>query len=130
MYGRIGTKIDLPFGSNVLKSLASGVATNVAASVVGIIVLSTALSFIPGLGNLGASLIMGATCYALTLASGYIYLKIMTKLFKKGVDLSTVSEQELKDMAAAAAKESDVQDIIKEAKADFHAKKKQGEFKQ
>ena len=80
MYGRIGTKIDLPFGSNVLKSLASGVATNVAASVVGIIVLSTALSFIPGLGNLGASLIMGATCYALTLASGYIYLKIMKLL--------------------------------------------------
>ena len=129
MYARIGKKIGLPLGKNVLKSLAAGVATNLAAAVVGAIALSTALSFIPGLGSIGASVIMGATCYALTLASGYVYLKIMTKLFKKGIDLSTVSEQELKDMAASAAKESDVREFIKEAKADFREKKKQGEFK-
>jgi hypothetical protein len=35
MYGRIGAKIELPFGQNVLKSLASGAATNVAGGVVG-----------------------------------------------------------------------------------------------
>ena len=128
MYARIGKKIGLPFGNNVLKSLAAGVATNLAAAVVGAIALSTALSFIPGLGSIGASVIMGATCYALTLASGYVYLKIMTKLFRKGIDPSTISEQELKDMAASAAKESDVREVIKEAKEDFRAKKKQGEF--
>lgn len=128
MYGRIGSKIGLPFGQNVLKTLASGAATNLAGSVVGIVALSTVLSFVPGLGNIGASVIMGATCYAISLASGYVYLKIMAKLFAKGVDLSTISEQELKDLVAAAAKDSDVREIIKGAKADFHSKKKQGEF--
>jgi uncharacterized protein (DUF697 family) len=128
MYGRIGSKIGLPFGKNVLKSLASGVATNLAASVAGVIAVSTALSFIPGLGSVGASVIMGATCYALTLASGYIYLKIMTVLFSKGVDLSKVSEEELKGLAASAAKDADVRDVIREAKAEFRVKKKQGEF--
>jgi uncharacterized protein (DUF697 family) len=129
MYGRIGEKIGLPFGSNVLKSLASGVATNLASAIVGTIVLSTALSLIPGLGSIGASVIGGATCYALTLASGYIYLKIMTKIFQGRVNLSTVSEEDLKEMAASAAKESDVQEVIKSAKADFHTRKQKGEFK-
>lgn len=128
MYGRIGSKLGLPFGKNVLKSLASGVATNLAANVVGAIAVSTALSLIPGIGSVGADLIMGATCYALTLAAGYVYLKIMTKLFKEGVDLSTVTEQDLKDMAASAAKEGDIREIVKEAKTDFRNKKKQGEF--
>ena len=128
MYSRIGAKIGLPFGKNVLKSLASGAATNVAAYVVGTTVISTALSFIPGLGSIAASVIMGATSYAVTLASGYVYLKIMTHLFSKGVDFSTISEQELKDMAASAAKDSDVREVIKEAKADFHNKRKQEAF--
>lgn len=114
--------------SYVLKSLASGVATNLAANVVGAIAVSTALSLIPGIGSVGADLIMGATCYALTLAAGYVYLKIMTELFKKRVDLSTVTEQDLKDMAASAAEEGDIREIVKEAKTDFRNKKKQGEF--
>jgi len=128
MYGRIGAKIGVPFGKNVLKSVASGVATNLASAVVGLLVVSSALSLVPGIGSVGASVILGATCYALTLASGYVYLKIMTKLFAKGVDLSTVSEQDLKDMAASAARDSDVGDVIKEAKADFRRQKKQGAF--
>jgi uncharacterized protein (DUF697 family) len=128
MYGRIGSKIGLPFGTNLLKSLASGVATNLATGVAGAIVISTLISFIPGLGSVGASVIMGATCYALTLTAGYIYLKILTKLFKAKVDLTNITEQELKDMAESAAKEDDVSEVIKEAKADFKTKKKQGEF--
>lgn len=128
MYSRIGAKLGLPFRKNVLKSLASGVATNLAAAVAGVIAMSTLLTFFPGLGNVAATVIMGATCYALTLASGYIYLKIMTKLFSNGVDLTKVSEKELKELAASAAKDADVQDVIKEAKVEFRARKKQGEF--
>lgn len=128
MYGRIGSKIGLPFSKNVLKSLASGVATNLAAYVVGGIALSTAFSFVPGLGSVGASIVVGAVCYALTLASGYVYLKIMTNLFKKGIDLSSVTEQQLKEMAAAVAKESDVRQVLKAAKEDFQKRKKKGEF--
>lgn len=129
MYGRIGKKIGLPFGNNVLKSLASGVATNLAVYVVGAVALSTAFSLFPALGNIGSSVIMGAACYALTLASGYVYLKIMTKLFSGKVDFSTVSEQELKDMAYSMSQGSDIKQVIKEAKSDFRKKRKKGEFK-
>lgn len=128
MYGRIGDKLGLPFGSNVLKTLASGIATNLAAAFFGSLVLSTAFSFIPGLGSVGASVIMGATCYALTLGSGFVYLKIMTNLFESGIDPSTVSEENLKDMAAVAAKDGDIEDFFKHAKAEFKSKKKKGEF--
>lgn len=128
MYARIGKKIDLPFGKNILKSLATGAATNLVVGVVTAVAVSTVLSFMPVLGSVGASVIMGATCYALTIASGYVYLKITKNLFRKGIDLSTVSEQDLNNMLVSATKESDIREVIKEAKADFHIKKKRGEF--
>ncbi len=115
MYGRIGVEINLPISKNILKSLASGVATNIASYVVGAIALSTVFSFVPGLNFFGASVIMGATCYALTLASGYVYLKIMTQLFNKGIDPTTLSEEELNNVAKTVANDSDVQDVIKRA---------------
>lgn len=128
MYGRIGSEIGLTFSKNVLKSLASGVATNVASYVVGMIALSTAFSFVPGLGNIGASVIMGGTSYALTLASGYVYLKIMTQLFSKGIDPTTLSEKELKNIAKNVASDSDVKDVIRNAKEEFKSKEEKGEF--
>jgi hypothetical protein len=113
MYARIGTEIDLPISKNILKTLASGVATNIASSVVGTIALSTLFSLIPGIGSIGAVVIMGGTCYAMTLASGYVYLKIMTKLFTKGIDPTTVSEQELKNIAKTVVSDRDVKEVIK-----------------
>jgi hypothetical protein len=129
MYARIGTEINLPISQNILKTVASGVATNIASYVVGMIALSSVFSIVPGIGNMGASILMGGTCYALTLASGYVYLKIMTQLFSQGIDPTTLSEQELKDIAKTVASGSDVKDVIKEAKEEFKSKKEKGEFK-
>ena len=127
MYGRIGEKIDVPFSSNVLQSLASGVATNLAAYVVTATVVSTALSLVP-VGNIGASVIMGGTCYAVTLASGFVYLKIMTNLFRKGIDPTTLSAAELQEIAKSVAKGNDVKEVIRKAKEQFKSKQSQGEF--
>jgi hypothetical protein len=128
MYARIGTEIDLPISKNILKTLASGVATNIASYVVGAIALSTILTTIPGIGSIGAVMIMGGTCYAMTLASGYVYLKIMTKLFNKGIDPTTLSEQELKNIAKTVVSDRDIKDVIKGAKEEFKSKQEQGEF--
>ncbi len=122
MYARIGTQIDLPFSSNVLKTLASGMATNLASYAVTAVVVSSALSFIPGLGSVGASVIMGGTSYAVTLASGYIFLKMMTMLFQKGIDPSALSEAELGNIAKDVARNTDVKDVIRQAKKDFKSK--------
>lgn len=83
MYSRIGTEINLPISKNIVKTLVSGAVTNVSASVIGAFVLSTAISFIPGLNLFATTVIMGVTCYGLTLSSGYVYLKVMTRFFNK-----------------------------------------------
>ena len=122
MYAKIGSEINLPMSENILKTLASGAATNLASGMAASWVMSSVFSFFPGIGSIGASVIMGGTCYALTLASGYIYLKIMTALFSNGVDPTKVSEQELNNMAKDAANDSDVKDVMNAAKQAYKPK--------
>lgn len=79
MYVRINKKIGLPFGENVVKSIGSGVATNLA----GYITMSaagSALKWIPGIGTIGGAVVMSASLYAITMASGWVYLKALCKL--------------------------------------------------
>jgi uncharacterized protein (DUF697 family) len=83
MYLAINKKVGLSLQDNIVKTIASGILTNLAAAIVGSIVLSTVLSFIPGLGNISASIIMGGVCYAITLVSGIVYIKILTNIFER-----------------------------------------------
>ncbi|MDO5074691.1 MAG: hypothetical protein Q4D66_02245 [Bacteroidales bacterium] len=79
MYLRINSKLGLPFAENVIKSVGSGVATNLAGYAVGMGVAS-ALKFIPVIGSIGGGIVMSATLYALTMASGYVYLQALLYL--------------------------------------------------
>ena len=116
MYGRINSKIGLTFSKNILKTLASGIATNLAGYLVGSLVLNAVFSFIPGLGNIAASAIAGGVCYALTLASGIVYLKILTNIFSAGVDPTSVDIDTLKKMANDIASDINMKEIYEEAK--------------
>lgn len=122
MYAKIGSEINLPMSENILKTLASGVATNLASGMVASVFLSSVFSIVPGIGSIGASAIMGTTCYGLTLASGYVYLKIMTALFSSGVDPTKMSEQELNNVAKKVANDSDVKDVMNKAKQAYKSK--------
>ncbi len=122
MYAKIGSEINLPMSENILKTLGSGVATNLASSMAASFVMSSVFSFFPGIGSIGASVVMGGTCYALTLGSGFVYLKIMTELFSSGVDPTKMSEQQLNDMAKKVANDSDVKDVMNKAKQAYKAK--------
>jgi uncharacterized protein (DUF697 family) len=119
MYGRINAKIGLPLTENIVKSLATGVATNLAAGFVGALVLGTVLSIFPGIGSLAAATIAGGTGYALTLASGYVYLKLLTKLFLSGVDPTKMDERSMKEAASNVAASENMKDVISSAKADY-----------
>ena len=116
MYGRINSKIGLTFSKSILKTLASGIATNLAGYLVGSLVLNAVFSFIPGLGNIAASAIAGGVCYALTLASGIVYLKILTNIFSAGVDPTSVDIDTLKNMAKDIASDINMKEIYEEAK--------------
>jgi uncharacterized protein (DUF697 family) len=119
MYGRINSKIGLPLADNLIKSLATGAVTNLAAGFVGSLFLQTTLTLIPGVGNVGASVIAGTTGYALTLGSGYLYLKVLTNLFASGKDPSKMDADSLGRAAGEAAKSKDVKDVMKNAKSDY-----------
>lgn len=127
MYGRINGKIGLSITDNLLKTLSSGVATNLAAYVVGGLVMSAVFSMIPGIGSVGASLVAGATAYALTLASGYVYLRLLTDLFKSGRDPSTMDADALKRAADSVVATENIKAVIDEAKTSYTAAKKAGE---
>jgi uncharacterized protein (DUF697 family) len=128
MYGKINGKINLPLSENIVKSVASGVATNLAGYAIGSIAISTAFSFLPGLGNIGASVIAGGVCYALTLASGFVYLKILTNVFKAGNDPTTITADKIKKVAKDVVENEDIKAVMKEAKAAYKTAKERGEL--
>ena len=82
----------------------------------GTLVLNAVFSFIPGLGNIAASAIAGGVCYALTLASGIVYLKILTNIFSAGVDPTSVDIDTLKTMANDIASDINMKEIYEAAK--------------
>ena len=91
MYARINNKLGLPFGENVMKSIGSGVATNLA-SYVAMSGVASALKFIPGIGSLGGAVLMSASLYGVTLASGWVYLQALCTLAEKKGSLFSVSD--------------------------------------
>ncbi|MFC1238752.1 hypothetical protein ACFGOO_04890 [Treponema vincentii] len=116
MYGRINSKIGLTFSKSILKTLASGIATNLAGALVSTLVVNAVFSFFPGLGSGVAAVIAGGVCYALTLASGIVYLKILTNIFSAGVDPTSVDIDTLKNMAKDIAGDINMKEIYEEAK--------------
>ncbi|NDV66342.1 zinc ribbon domain-containing protein [Bacteroides sp. 224] len=128
MYLRINTKIGLTMTSNIVKTLASGVLTNLAAAAATSVIVSSAMSFFPGIGNVGASAIMAGTVYAATIASGVIYLKVLTNLFKAGKNPEGLSAEELKNAAKRVTNEMDVKEFMNKAKKEYKKAKEAGEF--
>lgn len=115
MYVRINNKIGIPFGENVLKSLASGVATNLA-SYVAVSGVASVLKLIPGIGTVAGAVVMVAASYAATLASGWLYLKALTMAAEKKnfsiEDVSLAMKSLFKDKAA-------INDFVNTAKSEY-----------
>jgi len=128
MYGRINSKIGVSLSKNILKTAGAGILTNLAAAAVSGTAVSAALSLIPGIGSIGASAVVGATSYAMALASGIMCLKILTKLFKAGQDPSHLSAEAIKKEAELLSKNENLKDLVKSAAADFETAEENGEL--
>lgn len=116
MYARINNKIGLPFGENVMKSIASGVATNLASGLA-MAGVASALKFIPGIGSIGGAVLMSASMYGLTLTSGYIYLKALCALSEKKQDINIGN---ISDAVNDVMKDkSEVKEFMNEAKKSY-----------
>ena len=128
MYTRINKLLGLKLADNVLKTVASGVVTNLAGYAVASFAVGTVLSLIPGIGTVATVAIVGAAVYAVSMVSGVVYLKILTQVFGAGKDPSTLSASKLKDIASDVISSMDVKTMLSEAKEDFKSKKEAGEF--
>lgn len=117
MYLRINNKIGMKLGESILKTIASAVATNLA-SYAAVLAIGGALKFIPGIGSLGGAAIMSGALYAVTLASGYVYLKALTALINRG---GIVDGNNLKNTVEDYMKNnrSEIKDFINAAKKDY-----------
>ncbi len=117
MYVRINKKLDIPFGENVMKSVGSGVATNLV-SYLAMSGLASAMKFIPGIGTLGGAALMSASLYAVTLASGWVYLKVLSALAEKKGTSFTISDvsKAVNDMLK---EKSVIKDFINAAKKKY-----------
>ena len=116
MYLRINNKLGMKLGESVLKTIAA-VATNLA-SYAAVLAVGGFMKFIPGIGSIGGAAIMSGALYAVTLASGYVYLQALTALVGKG---GVVDENRLKASVDDFLKnnKSEIKDFINEAKKDY-----------
>lgn len=118
MYIRINRELDLPFSENVIKSVAAAVATNMGANA-GLLLVGSALKWLPGIGTISGMALMGATIFGVTIAAGIVYMKALTLVLQRD-DPASVSEADLKDAAATVMKDkAALKDIIKSAKKDY-----------
>ena len=82
MYVRINNKIGLKVKDNIIKTIASGIGTNLL-SYVAMSGIASSLKFIPRIGSIGGAIAMSASQYAITLTAGWIYLKALCLLAEK-----------------------------------------------
>ena len=120
MYVRINNELELPFAENLMRSLATGVVTNLGAGALGYMVIGSAFKLIPGLGSLGGAAILSATIYGVTIASGIVYMKAVSRLLineKKGQE---INEENLKWAVEEIMDDDDsVRNILATAKEDY-----------
>lgn len=117
MYGRLNTKIGIPIGENILKSVGAGVATNLT-SYVAVSGVASAMKFIPGIGSVGGALILSASLYAVTLVSGWVYLKALCLMVKR--DGSSINANDLKNAVnEVLSNKKVIKDMITLAKKDY-----------
>lgn len=117
MYGRVNSKVGISIKDNVLKTVGSGVVTNLA-SYMAMAGLGSAIKAIPGLGTVTGMALMSASLYAVTLASGYIYVKALTLLANKGNGSIDITQIDSAVKEILGNKEV-IKNFIKAAKSDF-----------
>ena len=119
MYVRINKDLDLPFAENVIKSIAAGVATNLAGAATAAVVIGSLAKFLPGIGTIGGAAIMATTIYAITIASGIVYMKAVTKLLESK-KVGEFTEENLKSATDEVLKDKEnLKTIIKEGKEGY-----------
>ena len=128
MYVRLGAALGVHWNKGMIKAIVSAVAADVAAFLATTLGVSTILTFIPVL-NLGSSAITAITNFAFVYLAAIIYVKLLSSLLSRGVDLSKVDTDALKEEAKKAVHATDMNSALNEAKSEFKHAAKNGDLR-
>ncbi|MHC5352786.1 YcjF family protein [Myroides sp. LJL115] len=124
MYLNINKTLGIKLKENIVKTIVSGVATNLLGYAAGV-ALGSVFKLIPGIGTIAGMALMAGTLYAVTLASGYVYFKALTLLAQKHNGRFDFSADEVKSEVNDFMKNNkeSIKDIIKEGKTEYSKNK-------
>ena len=116
MYVRVNRALGIRLSDNKMKSLASAVLGNIATNAGGYIAgmaVSTVFSFVPIAGTSTSAMIMAGLGYATATVAALVYGKALIAMTRHGIDIASLSEEELKN---AVKEEIDKRDVSKDMK--------------
>ena len=130
MYYRICSHSNIKVSKNILKAIASVAVAEIAAYLGVIIAAELALTFIPGLGSISASVLAGIINFAMVYIAGILFLKMMTSVFKAGKDINNMTEDELKSYMKNESTKDNISSAYKEAKTVYKTAKNDKSYQQ
>lgn len=125
MYVRLSKALGITFKEGTLRALASGVIADISSTILVNLALSAAISFIPGLGQLGSGVICALAYYMLAYTAAYIFIKMLTTMFESKKDISNITAEAITKMAKDTISETDLNKVAKEAKQQYKEDKKE-----
>ena len=130
-YVKINKTLGISMSENTAKFIGSAIVTNLitnAGAFVAVLIGSSILSIIPGVGTAAAIALTAALGYTIVYVSAIIYLKLMTRMMKPDGTLKVSESDDTKHIIRDIIKESNIKDMVKEGKAAYKQAKKEGSF--
>lgn len=116
MYARINKKLGISFSENMMKSIGSAVAANLASNLA-IAGVGAALKWIPVIGTVTGGIIMSASMYGTTIGAAWIYLTALVNWVKKGQGSGDDLRSCINDVMAQ--NKDTINNVINKAKASY-----------
>ena len=130
-YVKINKTLGISMSENTAKFSGSAIVTNLitnAGAFVAVLVGSSILSIIPGVGTAAAIALNAALGYTIVYVSAIIYLKLITRMMQPDGTLKVSESDDTKHIIRDIIKESNIKYMVKEGKAAYKQAKKDGSF--
>ena len=128
-YVKINKTLGISMSENTAKFIGSAIVTNLitnAGAFIAVLVGSSILSIIPGIGTAAAIALNAALGYTIVYVSAIIYLKLITRMMQPDGTLKVSESDDTKHIIRNIIKESNIKDMVKEGKAAYKQAKADG----
>ena len=125
MYVRLAKAVGVTLKEGTLKALISGIVADLSSVVIVNLGLATIVSFVPGVGSLASAALSAVGDFAMTYIGGYIFIKMLTAIFKSKKDITKMGKAELTTLASSIIVSTNMKAIVKEAKNEYTEHKEQ-----